>query len=65
MSEERMKISEVKSLFAVVQGAITNLNAGGCINNEGKRSLELACKFFSQEVEAEYQRQLPREASHD
>jgi len=58
--KETMLISEVKSLFAVVHGTINALNAGGCINNEGQRSLELACKFFCQQVDEEYQRQQPQ-----
>lgn len=60
MSEEMIKISEVKSLFSVVSGTIINLNAVGAINAEGKRSLELACKFFTQEINEAYDRQQPR-----
>ena len=58
--KEAILISEVKSLFAVVQGTIANLNAGGCINSEGKRSLELACKFFSTEIQNAYDSQQPQ-----
>ena len=58
--KEVILITEVRSLFAVVQGTIATLNEVGAINAEGKRSLELACKFFAQEIQSVYDRQQPQ-----
>lgn len=54
---ETMFITDVRALFAVVSGTLANLNTRGCLSTEDKRSLELACKLFTQEVDEAYNRQ--------